>query len=443
MLAITLKRPSIPVITIILGLVYLIMAVIFIPGFIKWDTNLYAGILLAPFICTVNSSQLSLRYLLPAALALMLAVMMPVNTLYFIAMVFALLLLIENCLGKVSHATLFLLFLVSPVFKYLILVVDFPVRLWLTGKVAGLLNIMGLKAIASGNIIAMDKFEFSVDPACAGLNMLIISLIICLFILMHYQKQTGRQLSFIPVACLFLFTAVLNVIGNYFRILLLVLFKIMPGTFFHDFVGIITLSTYVILPLITGIKPCLNHFGRVGKTFRLKNDVDQYRVRYPLLHAVILGILVFVASHIVNADTLITARDSIQLQGFKKERLERGILKFTDKNTLVYLKPSAFYVPGHDPKICWTGSGYDFKNIKKERFGKYEVYTAVLEKNNDRIYAAWWFDNGQLKTIDQIEWRWDAAKGNGPFYLVNVNTADRKSLQKQVSALLTKLYLPR
>lgn len=436
MFAITLKKPSIPVITIMFGLVYLAMAVVFIPGFIKWDTNLYTGILLAPFICTVNNSQLSLRYLLPAALMLILAVMMPVNTLYFIAMVFALLLLIENCLGKVSHATLFLLFLVSPVFKYLILVVDFPVRLWLTGKVVDLLNMMGLKAVASGNIIAMDKFEFSVDPACAGLNMLIISLIICLFILMHYQKQTGRQLSFIPVTCLFLFTIALNVIGNYFRILLLVLFKIMPGTFFHDFVGIATLSTYVILPLITGIKPFLNHFGRVGKIFGLKDGVNQYNVRYSLLHAVILGILLFVAAHIVNADTLTVVKDNIQLQGFKKERLERGILKFTDKNTLVYLKPSAFYVPGHDPKICWTGSGYDFKNIRKERFGKYEIYTAVLQKNNDRIYAAWWFDNGQLKTVDQIEWRWNAAKGNGPFYLINVNTADRKSLQKQVVTLL-------
>lgn len=443
MFAITLKKPSMPVITIVFGLVYLAMAVVFIPGFIKWDTNLYAGILLAPFICTVNSSQLSLRYLLPAALTLILAVIMPVNTLYFISMVFALLLLIENCLGKVSHATLFLLFLVSPVFKYLILAVDFPVRLWLTGKVVDLLNIMGLKAIASGNIIAMDKFEFSVDPACAGLNMLIISLIICLFILMHYQKQTGRQLSFIPVTCLFLFTIVLNVIGNYFRILLLVLFKIMPGTFFHDFVGIVTLSTYVILPLITGIKPFLNRFGRIGKIFRSKDDVNQYRLRYPFLHAMVLSILVFVATHIVNADTLIAAKDNIQLQGFKKERLEKGILKYTDKNTLIYLKPSAFYVPGHDPKICWTGSGYDFKNIRKEHFGKYEIYTAVLEKNTDRIYAAWWFDNGQLKTVDQIEWRWDAARGNGPFYLINVNTADRKSLQKQVSALLTKLYLAR
>ncbi|MFA6083677.1 exosortase N [Mucilaginibacter sp.] len=435
MFTISIKKPSLPYLTIGFALVYLTMAVGFIPGFMRWDANLYTGVLLAPFICTVNSKQLSLRYLLPAIVMLALAVMLPVNTMYFIAMVFTLLLLIENCLGKVSHATLFLLFLVSPVFKYLILFVDFPVRLWLTGKVVALLNLIGMQAIASGNIIVIGKFEFSVDPACAGLNMLIMSLIVCLFVLMHYQKQTGRQLPFLWMAGLFMFTIALNIISNYFRILLLVLFKIMPGTFFHDFVGIACLSIYVIVPLITGGKPFLNRFGMIKASAGLAGIGPQYTVRYPLLHGALLITLIFVATHIINADTLISTKNTIHLPGFSNQRLESGILKFENKEALIYIKPAAFYIPGHDPKICWTGSGYEFKNIRKERLGNHELYTALLQKNNDKIYAAWWFDNGRLKTIDQIKWRWNAAKGNGPFYLVNVNAANQQSLQKQISRL--------
>ncbi len=30
--------------------------------------------------------------------------------------------------------------------------------------------------------------------------------------------------------------------------------------------------------------------------------------------------------------------------------------------------------------ICWTGSGYQFKKIKKRKIGGHIVYTAVLEK---------------------------------------------------------------
>jgi exosortase N len=225
------RNSTAPLIAIGFGLAYLCMLVLLIPGYFVWDANTCLGLALIPYLSTANKGQLSLRYLLSAGVALIIAIMLPVNTLYFIAMVFALLLLIENWIGKISQVVLLLLLLISPVFKHLTHLVEFPVRLWLTEQVAGCLNAVGMKAIALGNQIQLDQYEFSVDPACAGLNMLVTSLIMCLFITAFYQRQLKRQLNFICLAGLCVITIVLNVVCNYFRILILVMFKIMPGTF--------------------------------------------------------------------------------------------------------------------------------------------------------------------------------------------------------------------
>ena len=79
-------------------------------------------------------------------------------------------------------------------------------------------------------------------------------------------------------------------------------------------------------------------------------------------------------------------------------------------------------------------------NIKKEKAANTEIYTAILSKGTDRIYAAWWFDNGTVKSIDQLFWRWTGATGSKLFYLVNVNANNRKDLHHQVMQLLANQH---
>lgn len=438
MLAITVGRPLTAYLAAGFGLIYLSIALWFLPGFIHWDGNVYAGLLLVPYICTANRERYSLRYLVPAVALVTLAVFIPVRTTFFLAMLFSLLLLAENSLGKLNNASLFLLVLVSPVFKYIMSMVDFPVRLWLTGQVARLLSHTGIDAVAAGNQIELGDSVFSVDPACAGLNMLIMSLLICLFLLTYHQRKSGRQLHFFYLAALFSATIGLNIICNFFRILLLVTFKIMPGQLMHDLVGIICLIVYVLLPLMAGMGFLLKRFGSEGAPLKQVSTISpSVSVRYPLLHASFLIILLFTASTIVRADTLVSHRADIRIPGFEKKVLESGILKFENQQALIYLKPSAFYIPGHDPTICWTGSGYEFKNIREEKWNGTSLYTATLQKGKDKIYAAWWFDNGELRTADHLLWRWTAAKGAPPFYLINVNAASRAELHIQVGRLLS------
>ena len=435
MLSISLKTPAAPLF-LLLVFVYITAALYFLPGFVNWDANLFAGLLLAPYIGHAEKAKFSLRYLVPLLLSLLLTVLVPVKTMFFLAMLFALMLLVESSIGKLSESLLFLLLLISPVFKYLCGLVDFPVRLWLTGRVAALLSTIGIKAAAAGNQIEMKGYDFSVDPACAGLNMLVISLLICMFLMIYWQRRLNKRLHFIYTGCLLAFTISLNIVCNFFRILLLVVFKIMPGTLLHDLAGIGCLVVYVILPLIMGIRPYLRLLGK-DNTTKTEKTIDFYPVvKYPLLHGLILTSLLFAGMHIVSADTLVSAPKNITLPGFKKYTLESGILKFENKDALIYIKPTSFYIPAHDPMICWTGSGYKFKSICKVKEKGIEIYNGVLEKHRDKIYAAWWFDNGDLQTTSHILWRWKSARGNRRFYLVNVNAMNPQKLKKQVDILL-------
>lgn len=434
MLTIQLKTLIKPQPAILFGLAYLVLALWFIPGYFMGDANVVMGALLIPYICTVDKSRRSLRYLLPALLAAVLALLLPVNTLFFVALLFAALLLIECTIGRVSDILLFLLLLISPVFGHITRMGEFPVRLWLSDKVAAVLAMGGQQASAAGNQIMLGNYEFSVDPACAGLNMLVMSVLVCLFVLAFYQRQSGKVLAFKWLALLCVVTVALNIGCNFFRILLLVMFKIMPGTFFHDAVGIGCLCLYVLLPLLLGIKPLLVRFGKVKAD--VQNTKPWPAMRYPFLHACLLAAVMVVAVRLVKSDSLVRGSSAISLPGYHKTQLDGGILKFENKEALIYLKPTAFYAPEHDPMICWVGSGYVFKTIRMEKLNGHDMYTATLVKNHDRIYAAWWFDDGRLKTVNQFAWRWAAAKNQGQFYLVNVNASSPQKLEQKIGEML-------
>jgi hypothetical protein len=60
------------------------------------------------------------------------------------------------------------------------------------------------------------------------------------------------------------------------------------------------------------------------------------------------------------------------------------------------------------------------------------IYTSSLEKANDKLYTAWWYDNGNLKTISQVTWRWDSFRSNRPWVLVNVTAESKPELFNQI-----------
>ncbi|HEX8377392.1 MAG TPA: exosortase N [Pedobacter sp.] len=416
---------------------YIVLACVVLHNYYLWNANVLIGVCLAPYICSVDVGKFSMRYLVPSVALTVLAVFIPVKTTIFVALLFCLLLFLENYLGKIRPMLLLLLLIISPIFNYISNAIGFPIRLWLSDASASLLSLTGVDTHAYGNLIMQGGNEFAVDQACAGLNMMATSLIICLFVIAYYQKRTFKKFPALYVVSLLILTTVLNVVCNLIRIVLLVQFKIAAESIYHDFIGLLCLLVYVILPLLFLVKEFIGKFGRKYKAGTASQSyVDM--PRYIWLHIILLGIVSIVACNLKNMGQIAPSITNISFPGYKKEILDNGILKFENNDALIYLKSGTYYAPEHDPMVCWKGSGYNFKSIKKETIGSTEIYTGILEKGNDKIYSAWWFDNGKIKTISQFLWRWKAARGQGNFYLVNANAKDASTLRRITTEVLSE-----
>lgn len=404
--------------------------------FFKWDGTTIMALMLAPYVLMIDTSRRSARYFFPAVGALVLAILMPVHTMLYMSLVLSGLFLIENCLGKTNRSILWLAALASPVFGDVSRLFEFPVRLWLTARVVDLVNATGRHASAAGNLIAIDKYEFSVDTACAGLNMLATSLLITLMLLAFYKRREQRQLSLGWSAAVMVLTIVLNVACNFFRIWFIVTLKIMPGTLMHDITGIVCLAVYVIIPMIVGIK---YFYRRLGKTQEPAPATFNGSLHFAQIHLLLLAGNIFGAMHLKKLDELCNLSNSpITVNGYHKSTLHNGVIKFDNPKTLIYIKPTAFYAPEHDPMVCWTGSGYEFKAIQESVVQGRHIYSGMLQKAGGTIYTAWWFDNGQTKTVNQLKWRWQAATGQPGFCLINVNAAKRDDLTATVNRIINQ-----
>ncbi|HWW41162.1 exosortase N [Pedobacter sp.] len=413
------------------------MSVVFLREYFVWTSTLITAVIIAPYICTIERGIFSLRYLIPTLITIAIASIVPVKTTLFFTILFATLFLIENGLGKVNSMAIFLLLLISPIFNYASSALGFPIRLLLSELAASILSYTGSHYKSEGNMITHDGFEFSVDQACAGLNMLAVSLILGLFLITYYQKKLNKRISFQQAVILLSITVLMNILCNLFRIVLLILFKVMPDNILHELIGIICFITYLIIPLVYIVKLFFKHFIK-QQHLNPQTTASQLILRYQLVHFALLTAALFISSKLKSGDHVGKLANQVQIQGYKKENLENGIMKFENSQSLIYLKPTIFYAPEHNPMVCWKGSGYDFKSIKKEIISGREIYTGTLIKGNDIIYTAWWFESKQLRTINQLSWRWKALKDNNQFYLININASSPLVLIKTIKEMLLR-----
>lgn len=127
----------------------------------------------------------------------------------------------------------------------------------------------------------------------------------------------------------------------------------------------------------------------------------------------------------------------IFIPNYEKSITENGMLKFENEDALIYVKAAVKAFQGsHDPRICWQGSGYEFTKIKKTNIEGIELYKAILTKRTDTLHTAWWFDNGEMKTINEWDWRWTTISGKSGFKLINVTTANEEDLPRIVEEMM-------
>lgn len=397
------------------------------------------GIVALYSTATFNTAEKGgLRYFILTCLLFLLYICLPARTLLYLSLAGACLFLCETFYGRISFLPLIVLCVMSPLFDAGMNIFSFPVRLQLSAAAGSLMAFSGLPVSVQGNTILFNGNEFTVDPACMGLQMMVTSLLCGLILTGMYQKRAGKILGILPVTGLLLCIVLLNILSNLLRIICLVWLNILPGTAAHDLVGIICLGVYVIAPMLPLIQLSVNRFGK---------KITMHRKRYILRSAGLSFLLNILLAGMMLTGARISQTEDLNgkvlqhvatVPGYTQKALPGYVIKLENDSLLVYIKhiPSGYYSE-HHPMMCWKGSGYSFYKVQETTLtdGR-TIYTALLQQGNKQLYTAWWYDNGLVTTISQMEWRWDVLCGAHPYSLVNMTAATEQELKKGVTETL-------
>ena len=427
----------------LLAIGYVTLAIIALKDYLPFHSlNFILGLLALPLSLQIQQQRKrSWRFGWIVLICMTLCFILPVNTLLYFAIWFALFFLIECFYSKINMLPIFTIVLMSPVFQYFINTFSFPIRLELTRIAGTLFNVINTEVVVKGNVIIHQGAEFSVDPGCMGLSMMEASLLLGIMLIGVYQHRFQRRLRNWKLLLYMGAIAVLNVIANLIRIILLVQFSVLPDTFSHELAGVVCLILYVVLPAVGMAYLLIKRSpDRSNEIIKIANVLR----RSIILHLGILACISLLAVRVSKADTYKkTYVSSVkQTDNFLVTPYAHGILKLQNKQTLIYIKYiRGFYDTDHNPMICWKGSGYVFEQIQKEKISNQEVYTGMLINDDEKLYSAWWYDNGRSTSISQLEWRWDMLRGAESYAVVNVTCSSPEELFTQVKNIFQKKVL--
>jgi exosortase N len=413
-------------------LLYVAVAVLLLNDYIPYH-SLHGLLGMATLLLTLQvrpAQRGKSRYAVAALLFAILCYWLPVKTVAYAALICAAFFATESFAGRLPFLPLLALAFTSPVFDYAVNIFSFPIRLQLTAVVARLLTAAGVPATVEGNTLLCNGSEFSVDPACMGLHMLAASFLTGLMLVAIYQKKYRQRLPLKLLAALLVLIFICNLVCNLFRMLCLVYFTLLPESPMHDVAGLVCFALYVLLPACWLSHSLVLRFG--------KKEVAPATVVIPrwllLRNCIVAVIVIFSVAGNAGRSLLHAMPPPVPAKaGYSVTQLPGAVTKLQNQQVLVYLKQIAgFYATEHHPMICWKGSGYEFRKVQVQQTKQYAVYTAVLEKNGEQLYTAWWYSNGTHKTISQMDWRWDLLRGAKDYSLINVTAATKADLDKEL-----------
>ncbi|AXY76231.1 exosortase N [Paraflavitalea soli] len=403
---------------------------------IIWQSvNVLLGLVALPVVTVIRTvDKGSIRYAVAAILLALCCLALPVKTICYGAIACSVLFVIESFVGKTNLLPLIVVGMMSPIFQYMADIFSFPIRLQLTTMAGKAMQLMGSAVQVKGNMIHCNGHEFSVDPACMGLNMLVTALLLQVLLVAVYQKKYGRTGAWWQVFLLLGLVMAFNILSNLIRIVCLVQLNILPGTTLHEVMGIICFLVYVVLPASLFTRWLIQRHGK-ATIVHLPPVSNTNTVKQVIVHLVLAVTMLMAARSVVQRDN-VTADQSAAIpavEGYSVQRIANDVVKLENDQSLVYIKPIAgFYSADHNPMICWRGSGYAFTQVEKSEVNGQFVYMALLQNGQDQLYTAWWYDNGSNRTIDQFAWRRDALQNNTKYALINVTAASREKLEAAI-----------
>ena len=417
--------------------------------YLEVDLGLWLGLIFAPYIFRNISSTKDYRAAFPALLFFIFLLFCKSNTLYFFGFGFTLLFLLGSSFGKFNNLPFLLLIATSGMFRVVANIWTFPIRLKMTELTGKTMAFIGLPVEVVGNTIFYQEQAFSVAPACMGLDTLATAFILALMVMAFFERKHQYTTSLLSAACWVGVALFLAIFSNFIRLGGLVLFKIPPETFAHDVMGIVSLVVYMLVPFFFLMKwkiqfeyQTLNKESRYSKKPYINDITSKINLKNKtiLLHLILLFLTWQTGKQF--SQPLKFQQDlsfeKIEMSDYDKTIDQRGILKLENDSLLIYIKPPSHIFQGtHDPRYCWSGSGYELSNISKRTVGNEIIYTAILSDKVDKLFTAWWLDNGQQKTISEFGWRFNTVQQKEGFRLVNVTSHDEQILKNALPNLLS------
>jgi exosortase N len=215
------------------------------------------------------------------------------------------------------------------------------------------------------------------------------------------------------------------------------MFRIGPEHAMHEPAGIICFVAYVMIP---------TYFFSRWIVVPVQKDVPskQLSLTLPIYASLVLAslmlLLIGIRINVNRQQPVQVQRRASFVDGFRKEEMKEGITKFYNAEALVYVKPiPEFFTSEHTPLLCWKGTGYKFESIREIQVENHRTYVGRLVKGTKVLYTAWWYSNGETKTIDQVNWRFRMMKGEKSFSLINITSSSETDLWKNIT-LVSKLH---
>ncbi|WP_234735870.1 exosortase N [Tellurirhabdus bombi] len=312
----------------------------------------------------------------------------------------------------------------SPMLRWAAALFSFPIRLELSRWAGHILCLGGANAQVYGNIIRFNGTDFSVDPACMGVQMTGLSLLAGLFLIIHTENQTKRRLTAPGLLLAFLGLVTFTIAANLVRILALVLFHVLPDNPLHDVVGLSCWLLYVALPLNWSIAVLYRCFSRP--------IAERPATKKWLMAPIALCGLCLAGFALSPKKEAMEAGLLPSMRGYTQKYLQNGFVQYSKPGVLVYAKPIATpWTLEHSPYNCWRGSGYEFAFVQERQLASHSIYAGTLRHGKNRMHTAWWFTDGLTLTTSQLETRWQMIRDNRPSVLINV-TVENPSVMPEV-----------
>ncbi|GAB3940419.1 hypothetical protein GCM10028805_02170 [Spirosoma harenae] len=341
------------------------------------------------------------------------------------------------------------LVLLSPVLRYLSALFTFPIRLQLSAGAGYLLRLFGIPVHVEGNVISRimssaNPVDMAVDPACMGLQLTGVSLLVGLFSLIWQERLQRKKL---PMPWIIAFESIvfgLTILCNLFRIVLLVLFGAMPETLTHELIGLACVFVYTWVPA-WGL--AILFIRRLGQP-ELTNPSTGTMTKMVQSAGWGLGVILIGIS--VRAFAALPEKSASDLSiilkkndrtwanyrlGCTSDMLPNGFIKLVKPGLLLYIKPQLdWFSADHSPVVCWKGSGYELKRIQETTLDGHPTYVGELHKKGRVLYTAWWFSNGACATISQLTMRKKIIQGETGFALINITSDKPFTSMRLISA---------